>query len=126
MTPPTTQTAPSSPTWHRVHDPDDTPDRARFITWGKVPLGTELTGIWRGALQGKYGEYGVVELSTGAKQPFGLPTLLARRLSLVEPGQEIRITYMGTAGGTGDKSPYHTFEVATRVPIAPGDEEVPF
>src|SRR5262245_24389932 len=80
--------------WHRLPDPDDEPDTNRILSWGKVPVGHEITGSFRGTREGKYGPVGVVELANGARQRFGLPTLLARRLSVVERGQQIKIIYL--------------------------------
>jgi len=118
-------------TWHRVPDPDDEPDTNRILSWGKVPVGYELTGSYRGTLDGKFGPIGVVELEDGASQRFGVPTLLARRLSVVERGQQIKIVYLGLKDGKNTS--YHTFDVYSAVlateegpPDESDDGEVPF
>ena len=122
--------------WRRVSDPDDAPDRTRFITWTKMPVGTELVGLYRGAQDGQYGPVGTLDLPDGTAQRFAMPTVLARRLSAVDPGQLIRVIYLGTRPGKGDKPhAYHVFEVDTKAPdffpAEPGadgaeGDEVPF
>jgi hypothetical protein len=119
MSPPTTSsiqaiTAPD--TWHRVPDPDDEPLRARILAWGKMSIGFELEGIYRGTIEGQFGPLGVVELADGRLQRFSLPAVLGKRLSIVDPGQEIRIVYMGTRVSKSDTT-YHVFDVYSRAPI---------
>ena len=131
-------TPPSKPEreWFSVPEPGDT-GTGRFLSWSKVPVGTEVTGKWLGVRDGEYGPIGAIELPGDRVQRFALPKILLTRLSIVDPGVDIKIIYLGTQVSKKDVV-YHTFEVLSSMPImlpgaaepkalAPGsDDDVPF
>ena len=113
-------------TWHRVPNPDEGTDTNRILAWSKVDVGHELTGIFRGVLEGKHGSYGVLAtVPDGTQAHFGWTKLLARRLSVVEVGQHIKIVFLGMRESKAGV-PYATFDVFSKHPIMlpprPADE----
>jgi hypothetical protein len=124
----TQDTAPAK-AWHRIPDPDDDLARGGFLSWKHVAVGFELSGVFRGTLPGQYGDYGVIDTEDGRMQRFALPKLLAKRLAIVEPGQEIKIVYLGEQAGKNGQS-YHRFDCYS-FSLAPldgssKDDDVPF
>src|SRR6266849_8929873 len=102
--------------WFRVLEPGDN-GSGRFLSWTKVPIGTEVTGKWLGVREGEYGPIGAIELPGDRVQRFALPKILLTRLSMVDPGVDIKIIYLGTPVSKKDVV-YHTFEVFSSTLIA--------
>ncbi len=102
-----------------------------------MPVGTEVTGKCLGVRDGEYGPIGAIELPGDRVQRFALPKILLTRLSIVDPGVDIKIIYLGTHVSKKDVV-YHTFEVLSSTPImlpaaaepkalpAGSDDDVPF
>ena len=77
--------------WKRLGD-EERPSRD-LIKWDRI--GMELEGIWKGAVEGEYGELGQVETASGELIAFPLLTILQRRLKDVEEGIKVKIIYLG-------------------------------
>ena len=88
----------------------------KILSWRTVDVGHEITGVFQGALEGQRGAYGVLVTEPyGAHVRFGLPRLLAERLSVVEVGTRVTIVLRGSRESKAGMT-YFLFDVVATPP----------